>query len=234
MRKSEDHMAHHRIDTHDLLANLPLFRQLGPGDIALLARGCREVRPQRGEIIFQKGDPSNGFYVVAHGQIKLAFPSAHGAEKVVEIIGPGQSFGEAVMFLEKPYPVFAQALVDSLLLHISKAALFAAIERDSSFARKMLAGLSIRLHNLIHDVEAYCSLSATQRVVGYLLHNECAGSAALEIDLPASKQVIASRLNLTPETFSRILHHLTEAGLIQVEGRHISIPDVQALRRYER
>lgn len=227
-------MASHKINTHDILANLPLFRQLGPSDIALLAQGCRELRPQRGEIVFQKGDPSNGFYVVAHGQIKLAFPSNHGAEKVVEIIGPGQSFGEAVMFMEKPYPVFSQALADSLLLHISKQALFGAIEHDSSFARKMLAGLSIRLHSLIQDVEAYSSLSGAQRLVGYLLQKERAESGPLEIDLPASKQVIASRLNLTPETFSRILHHLTDAGLIQVEGRRIRIPDVEALRRYER
>lgn len=227
-------MANHKININEVLANLPLFRQLGPADIALLTRGCRELRPQRGEIIFQKGDPSNGFYVVAHGQIKLAFPSTHGAEKVVEIIGPGQSFGEAVMFMEKPYPVFAQALADSLLLHISKQALFEAIEHDSSFARKMLAGLSIRLHSLIQDVEAYSSLSGAQRLVGYLLQKERAENGPLEIDLPASKQVIASRLNLTPETFSRILHHLTDAGLIQVEGRRISIPDVEALRRYER
>ncbi len=227
-------MPNHKINIHDILANLPLFRQLGPEDIALLARGCHELRPQRGEIVFQKGDPSNGFYVVAHGQIKLAFPSAHGAEKVVEIIGPGQSFGEAVMFMEKPYPVFAQALADSLLLHISKQALFDAIERDSAFARKMLAGLSIRLHGLIQDVEAYTSLSGAQRLIGYLLQQESGGHGALEVELPASKQVIASRLNLTPETFSRILHHLTEAGLIRVDGRHIVIPDVEALRRYER
>lgn len=227
-------MTNHPIDVGDILANLPLFRQLGPGDIAHLAQGCRELRPRKGEIVFQKGDPSHGFYVVAHGQIKLAFPSAQGAEKVVEIIGAGGSFGEAVMFMEKPYPLFAQTLADSLLLHISKQALFDAIAHDSVFARKMLAGLSIRLHGLIQDVEAYSSLSGAQRLVGYLLQHESGAHGALELDLPASKQVIASRLNLTPETFSRILHHLTDAGLIRVEGRRISIPDVDALRRYER
>jgi CRP-like cAMP-binding protein len=234
MAKSGADMPNHKINVNDILTNLPLFRQLGPAEVALLAQGCREVRPQKGEIIFQKGDTSTGFYVVAHGQIKLAFPSAHGAEKVVDIIGAGQSFGEAVMFMEKPYPVFAQALTDSLLLHISKQALFEAIERDSAFARKMLAGLSIRLRGLIQDVEAYSSLSGAQRLIGYLLQHEHADKNVLEVELPASKQIIASRLNLTPETFSRILHHLTEAGLIQVDGRRIVIPDVEALRHYER
>lgn len=225
-------MSPRTLDLGQLLAHLPLFRQLHPEDIALLTRGCREMRPQRGEHLFQKGDTPTGFFIVAHGQIKLAFPSSRGGEKVVEIIGPGQSFGEAVMFMEKPYPVFAQALVDSLLVHVSKQALFQAMDRDPGLARRMLAGLSLRLHSLIHDMEAYCSLSATQRVVGYFLQSECLGEQKLVIELPASKQVIASRLNLTPETFSRILHDLTEAGLIRMEGRRIVIPDVGALRRF--
>ncbi|MHB1233282.1 MAG: Crp/Fnr family transcriptional regulator [Burkholderiales bacterium] len=226
-------MPNHKIDVSEILANLPLFRQLGQDDIALLVQGSREIRPQKGEFIFQKGDPSHGFYAVVHGQIKLAFPSVQGAEKVVAIIGPGQSFGEAMMFMEKSYPVFAQALTDSLLLHISKQALFTAIEHDNSFARKMLAGLSIRLHGLIHDVEAYSLRSGAQRLVGYLLQNENGQNGQMEFDLPASKQIIASRLNLTPETFSRILHQLTEAGLIQVDGRRITIPDIEALRQYD-
>jgi CRP-like cAMP-binding protein len=225
-------MVRREIDIKSLLVHLPLFRQLSDPDIAELARGCRELHPQRGETLFLKGDPAKGFFIVAHGQIKLAFPSAHGTEKVVEIIGPGQSFGEAVMFMEKPYPVSAQALVDSFVLHVAKDALFQAMDRNPALARKMLAGLSLRLHSLIHDMEVYCSMSGTQRVVGYLLQHECLGHPHVVVELPASKQVIASRLNLTPETFSRILHHLTEAGLIKVEGRRITIQDVDALRRH--
>ena len=86
---------------------------------------------------------------------------------------------------------------------------------------------------LIHDVEAYSLRSGAQRLVGYLLQNENGKDGALEFELPASKQVIASRLNLTPETFSRILHQLTEAGLMQVDGRRITIPEVEALRQYD-
>jgi len=155
---------------------------------------------------------------------------------VVEIMGPGQSFGEAVMFMEKPYPVYSQALADSLLLHIAKAFVFEEIERDPGFARRMIAGLSRRLHGLIGDLEAYSLQSGTQRVIGYLLNAVPDGAAAgapVELRLPASKGVIASRLNLTPEHFSRILHELTEAGLIRVDGRSFSILDVDGLQRYE-
>jgi CRP-like cAMP-binding protein len=224
------------IKNQSFLANLPLFRELGAEEIERLAQGTRELHVPRGQILFRRGDRCEGLHVVVYGQIKLAFNAADGAEKVVEIMGPGQSFGEAVMFMEKPYPVYSQALADSLLLHIAKAVVFEEIERDPGFARRMIAGLSRRLHGLIGDLEAYSLQSGTQRVIGYLLNavpDQAASGAPVELRLPASKGVIASRLNLTPEHFSRILHELTEAGLIRVDGRSFSILDVDGLQRYE-
>ena len=158
-----------------------------------------------------------------------------GGEKVIEILGPGVSFGEALMFMDKPYIVMAQALADSLVLHVSKQVVFDELERDPAFARKMLAGLSRRLHGLIADVEAYSLQSGTQRVIGYLLRQDAAGANTLEsykVTLPTSKAVVASRLNLTPEHFSRIMHELASAGLVTVEGREVVIRDVARLRGY--
>lgn len=225
-----------QIKTQAFLANLPLFKELGAQEMERIATGARTVHAARGETLFRKGDPSNGFYTVVFGQIKLAFNAANGAEKVVELLGPNQTFGEAVMFMERPYPVYAQALADSLLLHVAKTVVFDEIERDPAFARKMIGGLSRRLHALVMDLESYSLHSGTQRVLGYLLRSipeSDAESAPLEIALSTSKSILASRLNLTPEHFSRILHDLTEAGLIRVEGRSIRILNADALRRYE-
>ena len=223
-----------QIDIGRVLTNLPLFQQLGDSEIAGLATGTREIELEKGRILFQKGCLLDGFYVTVYGLIKLAFSSPQGHEKVVSIVGPGQSFGEAVMFMEKPCPVFAQALEDTRLLYIAKQGIFAAIDRDSAFARRMLAGLSMRLHGLIQDVEDYSLHSSTQRVIGFLL--QLAGtsaSARAEFELPASKHVIASRLNLTPETLSRILHGLSESGLIAVKGKRIAVLDVARLSRFD-
>ena len=223
-----------KADVRGVLANLPLFRQLSAEEIDNLAVGTREQKVLKNEFLFQKGEPSHGFFVIAYGLIKLAFPSHNGAEKVVEIIGAGQSFGEAVMFMEKPFPVYAQALADSLLLHIAKPVIFSAIDHDPTLARKMLAGLSIRLHGLIQDVEAYSLRSGTQRLIGFLLEQpQTATDGGVEIALPASKTVIASRLNLTPETLSRILHTLSEQSLISVHGRVIVAHDIERLRGFE-
>jgi CRP/FNR family transcriptional regulator, dissimilatory nitrate respiration regulator len=219
---------------HALLANLPMFREMSPDEIERIARGTVQLNLPRGQMLFQKGDPCSGIHVVIFGQVKLAFTSPQGSEKVVEIIGPGQSFGEALMFMDKAYILFAQALADSLLLHISKRTVFEELERDPKFARKMIAGLSRRLHGLISDVEAYSLRSGAQRVIGYLLRDDrdATGGTMLEVILPTSKGTIASRLNLTPEHFSRILHELTEAGLIRVDGRTVHILDIARLSDY--
>jgi CRP-like cAMP-binding protein len=222
-----------RINIPDLLCRLPLFNELAPVDLDNIAQATTERRVARGETVFHRGDPCLGFHTVVYGQVKLAFVSPHGAEKVVEIVGPGHSFGEALMFMEKPYIVSARALADSLLLHVAKTAVFEELERDPKFARKMLAGLSRRLHGLIGDVEAYSLNSGTQRVIGYLLKDDPHQDGDT-ITLAVSKAVLASRLNLTPEHFSRILTDLVTHGLIAVSGRELTILTIEKLRNYPR
>lgn len=225
-------MNHGKIKVQEFLARLPLFNELAPDELDRIAAATAEVRIARGDTIFQRGDPCVGFHTVVYGQVKLAFSSSHGTEKVVEIIGPGHSFGEAVMFMEKPYIVTARALADTLLLHVAKSAVVLEIERNSRFSLKMLAGLSRRLHGLIGDVEAYSLRSGTQRVIGYLLQYD-GEEGADQFTLQVSKSVVASRLNLTPEHFSRILHDLANHGFISINNREIIILDREKLGSYE-
>lgn len=227
--------ASHPINIEALLTHIPLFEGLGHDEISRIARFTREIHINKGDILFHKGDPNSGFYLLVYGQIKLAFTSQQGNEKVVEILQQGKSFGEAVMFMEKPYIVFAQALADSLLLHVSKQAVFDELERDHNLCRRMLAGMAMRLHQLMADVESYSLHSGKERIIGYLLRELAEtkqNGANAVVTLPANKGVIASRLNLTQEHFSRILHELTGLGLIIVEGRKIHIPSVAKLRQH--
>jgi CRP-like cAMP-binding protein len=223
-----------QIRVQAFLANLPMFSGLSEAELDLIARGTLASHAAKGETIVRAGDACTGFHLVVYGQVKIGFTSPQGVEKVIEIIRPGQSFGEALMFLEKPYIVTAQALADTMLLHVSRQVVFDGLARDAGFARRMLAGLSRRLHGLVRDVEAYTLRSGTERVVGYLLADVPDGAGAngdpVSVNLSAGKSVIASRLNMTPEHFSRILHDLAAAGTIEVEGRTIRIPSVERLR----
>jgi CRP-like cAMP-binding protein len=222
------------IKVEEFLRNLPLFRDLSAGEVDRIAASTSQVRMPTGSILFRKGDSCAGFHVVVYGQVKLAFGASDGSEKVVEILGPGQSFGEAVMFLDKPNVVFAETLTDSLLLHVGKAVILQELERSPDFARRMLGGLAHRLHRIVGDLEGYSLKSGTQRVIGYLLRDVVGGqtSRTAEVMLPATKSVIASRLSITREHFSRILHELSDSGLIKVSGRNIRFLDLERLRNY--
>jgi CRP-like cAMP-binding protein len=220
---------HSGIRVREFLGRLPMFSEMEAAELERIAAHTRSAYADKGEAIVNQGDPCTGFHIVVYGQVALGFNSPHGGEKVVEIIGPGQSFGEALMFLGRPYLVFARALADTMLLHVARHCVLEEIERSPTFARRMLSGLSRRLHMLVKDVEAYSLRSSTERFIGYLLRE---GEAPAEVELSAGKSVIASRLNMTPEHFSRVLHELQQAGLIEVRGRTVRIVDLEGLRRY--
>jgi len=85
----------------------------------------------------------------------------------------------------------------------------------------------------VHDVEAYALHSGVQRVIGYLLRDIVTdGDEPVMVSLPVSKATIASRLSLTPEYFSRVLHELEAAGLVRIDKRDIHILDANALANY--
>ncbi|ABM42084.1 MULTISPECIES: Crp/Fnr family transcriptional regulator [Diaphorobacter] len=241
------------------LAALPLFQEMAPQELERLGTGCRLRRYARGEMVFSVGMPCEEFHVTVMGQVKLFALSPAGQEKVIELAGPGISFAEALMFTDRPYIVNAQALTDTLLLSVGKAAVVREIENEPRFAMRMLAGISRRLHGLVHDVQTYTLHNGAQRVIGYLLHAlpedaphpptapvppQCPARAALQsvapappasarsISLPVSKATIASRLSITPEYFSRVLHDLEAAGLIHIDKRDIHIPDTARLAKY--
>jgi CRP-like cAMP-binding protein len=219
------------------LSLLPLFQEMNGEELQRLARGCTLNRLMRGDMVFRVGTPCDSFHVTVTGQVKLFVVSPAGQEKVIEIVAPGQSFAEALMFTGRPYIVNAQALTDSLVLSIGKAAVVDEIGHDPRFALRMLAGISRRLHGLVHDVQAYALHSGAQRVIGYLLRDETgetdSSGEAFTVSLPVSKATIASRLSLTPEYFSRVLHDLEAAGLIRIDKREIHILDAKRLASYQ-
>ncbi len=218
----------------EFLRKLPLFRELDDNELDKLATATSQLRAAPGTILFRRGDPCTGLHVIVYGQVKLAISDTEGGEKVVEIHGPGQSFGDALLFLDRPHMAFAEVLSDALVLHVGRAALFAEIDANPAFARKMLAGLSARLQRFVTDLESVSLKNGTQRVIGFLLRDVPEGAAehTLDVELPATKGTVASRLNITREHFSRILRELTDARLIQVDGRIIHIPDVESLRAH--
>jgi CRP-like cAMP-binding protein len=223
-------------DAQRHLSNVPLFNGFSQSEREQVARGCQMRRFARGEMVCWAGEHCDAFHFVISGQVKLYVASSTGMEKVVELIGPGQSFAEATMFLPDPHLLNAQALQDSLIMSVSRDAIYSEIQRNPGFSLRMLCGVSTWFKRLLMDVESYSLQNGMQRLIGYLLRDvdlaDGADLGVVTVALPVSKAVIASRLSLTPEYFSRVLHQLESEGLVEIKRREIRLLDVRRLARY--
>lgn len=209
-----------------VIANLPLFKRASKPQLAELARHARTQHVSRGALIAHRGDKLQGLLAVAYGMVKLSLRGDAGEEKVIRLVGPGEVFGEPAAFLETPMPLDAIALGDSLLVILPAASVNALIERDPHFARSVIASLSARMNAMVADMEATTLHGALERVASYLesLADPEAPSTVM-VRLPATKTVIAARLGVTKETFSRLLRELVQRGLVSIAKREITLLD---------
>lgn len=189
----------------------------------------REHHPQH--LILRQGDTAERFFLVLEGKVKLFRISADGKEKVVEIIQPGHTFAEAVMFMNKPlYPVCAESLDAVKLISFSNRMMLDYLERYPKICLHLLGHLSIRLHQRLDELENLTLQNATQRFALYLVSQiKDRTEDCVEMDLMLPKGLIAARLSIKPETLSRVMATLRGDGLIESRGRHITIPSVSRL-----
>lgn len=216
------------------LASIHLLGALSPGQLDEMGRHCRRVALAAGDELFEHGQAANRFYYLASGLLVLKRMSADGNEKIIDLVRPGQTFGEAIMFMGgQTYPVTAAAVEPSELLEFESAVYKAQLANSVDSCFRLLADMSRRLRKWINEVDALTLQNATCRMVNFLLYLIPEGSTSpVRVDLPAPKHIVASRLSITPETLSRILRQLAEDGMIAVSGQQVTIRDIKALTRY--
>jgi len=217
------------------LKQAPLFRSLSESHLQQLQPYLSTRQMKQGEQLFHEGQAAESFYLLLKGQIKLYRVSPTGNEKVIEIVRPGQTFAEALMFLDTPeYPVSAQNLSAVELVAINSRGFHQLLSESNETCFRVMGSISIRLRQLLNEIDALTLQNATLRLVNYLLYLVPEGDKGkTDITLPAAKNIIASRLSIQPETLSRILTVLSGRHLISVEGLNIRIHDIEALRAFE-
>ena len=187
------------------------------------------------ELLFRRGDDAKCFYMVAEGQINLFLLSRDGHQKIVEVVMPGNTFAEAVMFMDmQQYPVNAQALTRSTVYRFPNQEFVAILKQNTDTCLRLLGDVCRRLHARLVEVEDLTVQNATHRLIRYLLMQLGeAGTDGNKFELGLSRQVIASRLSMQPETLSRLMRNLVKEGIIEVDGRNVHVPDVQRLKSFE-
>ena len=184
-----------------------------------------------GDILFHQGDVADRFFLLLDGQMKLTRVLPEGHEKLVEVIHAGQSFAEALLFSGAPnYPVSASALKGSSLVSIDGSHYRRILEEQPKICLDLLATFSIRLHQRLNEIDTLTLANASRRVVRFLCQEQEACNGPIQLNVP--KRLIASQLGIQPETFSRILHRMIDAGVIAMERRNIRILDTPSLVNY--
>lgn len=212
-----------------LLKSQPIFKDVEPAVMSRLAASAVRRPLARGEKLFSKGDLPTGMYVVIYGSVRLIAPSPRG-DRLTSVARPGKSFGEPVMFLNRPAVVNAVAAEDSLVLHLPRDAVLAEIGSNPAFALHIIGTLSQRIEGLVQQQEAQAMGGARERLIRYLAHHAPAQAPHIMV-LPSTKASIASQLLVTPVHFSRLLRELADDGLLVIEGRQVTIPDLGRLER---
>jgi CRP/FNR family transcriptional regulator len=218
-----------KMKKEDIIKSTSLFEGLSGEEVETISKLIFEKKYGKGETIFFEGDEADGFYIVSSGQIKVFKMNPMGKEHILHIFGPGEPVGEVPVFSKQPFPANAEALVKSSTLFFPRKDFVALIENNPSIALNMLAVLSRRLRQFATQIENLSLKEVPARLAGYLLYIAKEQKNEGVVQLPVSKGQLASLLGTIPETLSRIFARMSDEGLIQVEGRSITILDRQGL-----
>jgi CRP-like cAMP-binding protein len=214
------------VDKKRILREFPVFSGIAAEHLADLERGAQIHSFQRGQTIYVAGGPARQIYIVLAGQVKLALASSRGNEKVLDVVEPGRTFGESEFFGGQRYLSAALAVKPSQLMSLSGGHVRRVMKSDPRIAVRFIRILAARQLELEGELAASHLYSINRRLLDFFLG--LAGSARdqvgeTQVALGISKRLLASRFDMQPETLSRTLRDLSDAGLLAVEGSRVRL-----------
>ncbi|MEH6631915.1 MAG: Crp/Fnr family transcriptional regulator [Halopseudomonas aestusnigri] len=218
-------------DEFQALSRVVIFSQLPKALLEGLFENASATIYDNQTNLFMSGDKADGFYVLLQGEVHLTVLTAEGAQSLVRIVEPEESFAEAAMLGLGVFPINATAMPGSMVIKVSKSVFEKNISSDPEASLHLLSALIQRQQFLVSEIKILKSLSPCQRVASKLLalyeSQEWKGHGSL----PRCKQTIASNIGIDPASFSRVLRRLDDAGII-CEGQEVIIENPDKLRRY--
>ena len=188
----------------------------------------RERRFLPGEPVYHEGDESSGVYCVSAGLIGIRKVDAEGDSMLLRLVRPGQSFGYRSMLTGTPHGVSAEALKETRVCHIPAATVRKALDAHPellmAFFRHLADDMAAAEVKVMETVSASCRVWFLRLLVA-LGGGEDAGL----LELPVSRQDIASLIGVRSETMSRVIRAIEDEGLAHFSGRRVEIPDPHRL-----
>ncbi|MBP2229499.1 CRP-like cAMP-binding protein [Azospirillum agricola] len=217
-----------------------VFASLGDGDFRLIAREPRCDARLEGQSLFFQDEPADAFFVVLDGWAVLSRDTSEGVRTVIKIVGPGESFAEALIAEGARYPVGAEAA--SPLLRVARfetARLRALVAANPGLGLSIVAATFRQMQRLVEQIEHLKSWTIERRVAAMLLQmcGDCPANRAngpsdgCRFELPIGQTLIAARLAITPSTLSRTLKGMKALG-VEARRGHIAIRERDRLARF--
>ncbi len=206
-----------------------IFRRIPDEDVKRIAGYVVPRRLAKNEYLFRENDPADGFFIVRRGLINVHRRAPDGREQVIHIFRPGESLAEVALIGPVGYPADARAEADSEVLLIPRDDFTRHQEESGQLAWRMLASMSQHLRDLVSSLENLRLKDAETRFLHWLLRKAPADHGDARIEIGMTKGLFASELGIRQETFSRILAKLRDAGLLEVDGQCLVVPDLAAL-----
>lgn len=213
----------------DFIQTLPLFKGLSDWTLADLFRNASIGSYKKGKLLFLEGELPNRLYIILDGWVKLYKGNSSGEETIVQMLTSGDMIAESAVFLNAPYPISAQVAKEAQILTLPASTIRENINTNNDLAINVLTAMSLHSQLLIQGLESIRLKSATERVGWFLLKLLLEqGRVPDMVELPYDKSLIASYLDMKPETFSRTLKKFKQKGF-EIRKDAVILPQVKAL-----
>lgn len=219
----------------DTLSRSEIFSALKESELKNISKLFETVNYKNNETIFVEGDPSDKFYLVAQGSVKILKHTVVGKDIILEIMSPGDIFGGVAVLDKKPFPASAQAMESTKVIRISRQNLFKIMEEYPILKLEIVKYFSDKLRDAHEMLKNIATERVERRIASLLLKlSEKVGVDDGDyriIDFPLTRQEISEMVGTTVETCIRTISKLQKNGMIKSSNGKISI-NVDSLKRY--
>lgn len=216
----------------EVLSGIFFFDSLSKEQLNLLWSFVSIRKSPKGELIFSDGEKAVAFYGIVSGRLKLYRISQEGQEHILEVHSEGDLVAEAAIFDTKTYPVYCEALEDSILVRIPTEEFIDLIMKHPDISIRIMNSYSKRLRFFVRKVEELSLRDVKSRLAGYLMDNKIELGGKIRCNLPVSKKELAGLIGTIPETLSRTLNFFRQQNIISVDRNSITIVDLKKLKTY--
>ncbi len=211
------------------IEKMPFFTDLPEPIVTSVLQHAQVKEYKKNKLLFLEGEASNRLHIILSGWIKLFKGTSSGDETILQMLTGGDMIAESAVFLNANYPVSAQVAKTAIILSLPASIIREKIKEHNDLALKVLDGISKHSYSLIQEFENIRLKPATERVGWFLLKLLLQqGKIPDLIELPYDKSLIASYLDMKPETFSRTLKRFKNNGFI-INKSSVILPGIRSL-----